>query len=146
MMATDFTGYAGKACIRFKAEIPPEELRTTVLELVSRITLDCAREGAWLIGHVKCLVEDPHEEFLSCSVTDQGGKAKCHGNMSRATDRFILILNVLLYGLADELVERIALDNLNASFGNALEMAVENLVEDRERERKRLIRFEEDRK
>lgn len=150
MISPDFTGYAGKAHVRLQSEISPEELRERVLAIMTAIALDCVRDGAWLNGHVKCIVEDPHEEFLSCSVVGQDGRGRCHGNMTLPTDRFVIIINVLLYGLADRLVEKIVVDDLNAGFGDRAELTLENLIEMHEENEHihrpvRWINFEEDR-
>lgn len=130
MMAPDFTGYASKVYIQLRSELSPDDLERRVAEFMNKIAQDCVRDGAWLLGHVKCIVEDPHEEFLACSVTHQRTGARCHGNMTAPTDRFTIVMNVLLYGLADRIVERIVVENLNASFGEAAELTVENLLEE----------------
>ena len=58
MITQDFTAYAFSAEVRNHHKIQSEELTTRIQLLLSDITKKCTSEGAYLIGHIKCIVEE----------------------------------------------------------------------------------------
>ncbi|MFP4545969.1 MAG: hypothetical protein ACLFPN_03865 [Methanomassiliicoccales archaeon] len=115
MITPDFTGYGARLHVNGSAPIDGGELEEMVKTFMSKISLACVDAGVKLIGHIKCIVEVPGEGYLSCSVTNHEGRPRCQGSLSDSS-RFEMVLNIMIYGLEMEKVERIVSDQVTSQF------------------------------
>lgn len=106
-MTPDFSAYAAKVQIASDRLRAGSEMRGMVENLMSRSVIECVRAGASLIGHAKCIAESDSGHYLTCSVTDNDGKARCKGSLGTRVSRMELVINILLYGLKRTQVEEI---------------------------------------
>jgi hypothetical protein len=126
MIAEDFIGYAGHAKIAFDCQVLPEVIQLKVQKMMSSITLNCIANGARLIGHVKCFVETSNNNYMMCSVTTHDGKANCSNNITVSSDNLDIIINVLLYGLDEDIVEEVVRMNIQTIFPEASSIIYED--------------------
>jgi hypothetical protein len=106
MITEDFTGYGARIDIHLGRSMNGDELREMIERYMSRISLDCVDEGVKLIGHIKSITDTEDKGYLACSVTNHKGKVRSEGNLGD-TSSLEMILNVMIYGLDMEIVERI---------------------------------------
>jgi hypothetical protein len=116
MITPDFAAYAVKIEVHFPREVPSATIQARVEGLMSKITLDCLKAGADLIGHIKCIVETSGQGFLAVSVTNHDGIPMSKGRLDEGIKEMDIIVNVLLYGLSrkkiQDLVDPLALKEL----------------------------------
>lgn len=106
MITPDLTAFVAKMHLDFPEEASARDLERMVRGFMSEVSLDCVKAGVNLIGHIKCVAETPGEGYLACSVTGHDGRVKSKGTLegSKSLD---VVLNVILYGLEMDKVERI---------------------------------------
>jgi hypothetical protein len=107
MITDDFVAYAGKVHARFDQAKGADEIRSLVSRTISTVAQECMKEGASLIGHIKCIAEEDSGKFIACSVVSADSEAMCRGELDGGSKGLNIILNVLLYGLDKQKVERI---------------------------------------
>ncbi|MCQ5376009.1 MAG: hypothetical protein NO474_05375 [Methanomassiliicoccales archaeon] len=107
MLTPDFSAYAAKVQITSDRLRAGSEMQRMIENLMSRSVIECVRAGASLIGHAKCIAESDSGHYLTCSVTDNDGKARCKGDLGTSFSRIELVINILLYGLKRTQVEEI---------------------------------------
>lgn len=99
---------------------------------MSRIALDCVSEGTRLIGHIKCIAEIEPERYITCSVTGHDGKVRCSGSFVQTSNQLDLVINVLQYGLAKEVLVKIVDKEAPTAFGPDATVTLEDLSHNRE--------------
>lgn len=109
MITADFIAYAARLNVSFKGQVAAEDLRGLVSKTITDIALSCVKAGSSLIGHIKCIAEVESGKFVACSVVSHDGKAKCLGELD-GSHSLVIVINVLLYGLDREKVERIVFE------------------------------------
>ncbi|MDH7508465.1 MAG: hypothetical protein QHH00_03595 [Methanomassiliicoccales archaeon] len=107
MLTPDFSAYAAKVQITSDHLRTGSEMQKVVENLMSRSVIECVKAGASLIGHAKCIAESDSGHYLTCSVTDNDGKARCKGSLGTNVSKMELVINILLYGLNRVQVEEI---------------------------------------
>jgi len=106
MITEDFTGYGARMEVDLGQRIEGESLQARLIEFMSRISMDCVEEGVKLIGHIKSITDIPDGGYLACSVTNHEGRVRTDGELNGGSS-FEMILNVMIYGLEMDVVERI---------------------------------------
>lgn len=128
MITSDFAAYAVGVDAHFDPPISGKELQGRVERLMARIAQECTREGATLIGHIKCVVETTGSGFLQVSVTEPSGRPMARGDLADHVPEMELIVNVLLYGLTrskvKSIVDPLAMSELQVS---GAELGIEDL-------------------
>jgi hypothetical protein len=132
VLAEDFAAHAAKVKVRFGSQQTPESMQGSVEGLMSRIALDCVAEGTRLIGHIKCIAEIGPERYITCSVTGHDGKARCSGSFGQSSTQLDIIINVLQYGLAKEVLVGIVEKEAPIAFGPDAKVTIEDLSQNRE--------------
>jgi len=107
MISEDFTAFAGRVHVRFKHPKTAEQIKNLVSEMISGIAKECVDAGTRLIGHIKCIAEVEDGKYIACSVVSHETPAMCRGELVGSSRTLDLVLNVLIYGLDKEQVERI---------------------------------------
>lgn len=103
MITQDFTAYAFSAEVRNHHKIQSEELTTRIELLLSDIAKKCTSEGAYLIGHIKCIVEEENGSFITMSVTDIEHPPMVKGRLADLVE-YDIVINILLYGMTKDAI------------------------------------------
>jgi len=128
MITDDFVAYAGKVHARFDRAKGPEEVRSLVSSTISRVAKECMKDGARLIGHIKCIAEVDSGKYIACSVVSAENDAVCRGELDGSSKNLNLILNVLIYGLDKPKVEAIVVRSAESVFkGKGMHVEFEDL-------------------
>ena len=107
MITPDFNAYAFQARAYYANPLSSRSVRCMVEGMMTSIALECAKEGATLIGHIKSVTEADGKGFLACSVVEPNGAVQTKGKMDEGITEIEVILNVLLYGLRREKISEI---------------------------------------
>lgn len=99
---------------------------------MSRIALDCVTEGTRLIGHIKCIAEIEPERYMTCSVTGHDGKARCSGSFGQGSTHLDMVINILQYGLAKDVLVNILEKEAPSAFGTDAKVTLEDVSQNRE--------------
>jgi hypothetical protein len=86
------------------AEFKWEPLIIAYLETIAR---RCHETGKCIIGHIKALALFPEGGYLRVSVVSPTLPAGVEGGIPAGCAEFILTLNVIVYGLTRDLLEKI---------------------------------------
>ncbi len=81
-----------------------EAILSEYLETIAR---RCAETGPCVIGHVKALAFFPNGGYVRVSVVSPTLPAGVEGSVPMGCTELVLALNVIVYGLARNLLERI---------------------------------------
>jgi len=87
---------------------PGREWQRPLEELVAAVALDCEAAGAVVIGHVKALAAWPEGGYVRASAVDTRHGPSAESTAMGVARESELTLNVLVYGLADEVVVGLA--------------------------------------
>jgi hypothetical protein len=128
MITDDFVAYAGKVHAHFDRAKEPDEIRSLVSSTISMVAKECMKDGAHLIGHIKCIAEVDSGKYIACSVVSAENDAMCRGELDGSSKNLNLILNVLIYGLDKPKVEAIVVRSAKSVFhGKSTHVNFENL-------------------
>ena len=90
----------------FEVPLPADELHGRIDAFVSALTSSLRDDGCKLIGHIKGLLEVEGNEHLFFSFTSFEKKASYKGELRHETSKAKLTINVIVYGVEQECVER----------------------------------------
>ncbi|HTP25652.1 MAG TPA: hypothetical protein VMK12_08340, partial [Anaeromyxobacteraceae bacterium] len=93
---------------RFPEPHPGGAWQTLLEELVSTVALECEAAGVTVIGHVKALAVWPRGGYVRVSAVDTTHQPTAESTAAAPAAAVELTLNVLIYGLAEEAVARVA--------------------------------------
>jgi len=128
MITDDFVAYAGKIHAHFDQAKEADEIRSLVSRTISSVAQECMKEGASLIGHIKCIAEVDSGKYIACSVVSADSEAMCRGELDGSSRNLDIILNVLLYGLDKSKVEKIVVRSAHSVFnGKGMHVEFEDL-------------------
>jgi len=128
MITDDFTAYAGKVHAHFDQAKGADEIKSLVSRTISSVAQECMKEGASLIGHIKCIAVVDSGKFIACSVVSADSEAMCRGELDDGSKSLNIILNVLLYGLEKPKVEKIVVRSTHSIFkGKGVHVEFEDL-------------------
>jgi len=92
-----------------------DQWKNLISEFMETLARRCHETGKGLIGHIKALALFPDGGYLRISVVSPTVAAGVEGSVPMGCTELVLTLNVLVYGLGRELLERItreAVDDL----------------------------------
>jgi len=92
-----------------------DKWKNLISEFMETLARRCHETGKGLIGHIKALALFPDGGYLRISVVSPTVAAGVEGSVPMGCTELVLTLNVLVYGLGRELLERItreAVDDL----------------------------------
>ena len=116
MITDDFVAYAGRVQARFDQPRDGDELTGLVSRTISSVAKGCMRDGARLIGHIKCIAEGDSGKYIACSVVSADSEAICRREMDERSMSLNLVMNVLIYGLDKARVEGIVVRSAREIF------------------------------
>jgi hypothetical protein len=99
------TACACKWHLRFDEAIPPIELKSRTGFLLSELAGGLEANGGRLIGHVKGLIDADEKGHLLFSLTLLEEGARFKGELVGGVTEAILTINVIVYGIEEEIVE-----------------------------------------
>ena len=99
------TACACKWQLSFDHGIPANQLNSRVALLLSELTSGLQEDGGRLIGHIKGLVEADEKGHLLFSITSFEEAARFKGELVGEITEAVLTINVILYGVEEEIVE-----------------------------------------
>lgn len=97
-------------------ESAPEAVAAKISESLRKISSELEKSGGELIGHIKAVAKSPGGGYLAFSVTAFGQTPDIKGRLPRKPQSLKIALNVIVYGVSRDIVEKIAAENFN--FGN----------------------------
>ena len=83
------------------------EYRVILAHFLETIAIKCEKAGTCLIGHIKGLVLGKGESYFKISVISASLPANIEGNLNKEADMITLNLNVIIYGLSSDTLEKI---------------------------------------
>ena len=107
------TACACKWQLTFDDAIPANELSSKVALLLSGLTSGLREDGGRLIGHIKGLVDADPKGHLLFSITSFEEGARFKGGMAGGITEAVLTINVIVYGIEEEIVAEILEEVLN---------------------------------
>jgi Ni2+-binding GTPase involved in maturation of urease and hydrogenase len=93
----------------FNGKIFAKELSAVLKEM--SIELDQA--GCKLIGHIKAIAKSPGGGYMMFSITSAGQDPDIKGLLPRRPEKLEIALNVIVYGINHDTVEKIVIKHLN---------------------------------
>lgn len=110
MLADDDHAHATACACRWRLSfdhaIPPIELNSRTALLLSELTGGLEKHGGGLIGHIKGLVDADEKGHLLFSITSFEEGARFKGEMAGGITEAVLTINVIVYGIEEEIVEK----------------------------------------
>jgi hypothetical protein len=89
------------------ADAASEQWQTVLSDYLETLARTCDENGACIIGHIKALAVFPDNGYLQISVVSPKFPASIKGAVPSGCRELNLSLNVIVYGLEYELVERL---------------------------------------
>jgi hypothetical protein len=100
------TAFSRKWRLTFDDVVPPIELNSRIARLLSEFIAGLEKKGGTLVGHIKGLVDADEHGHLLFSVTSFEEGARFKDQMVGGISEAALTINVILYGIEEEIVER----------------------------------------
>ena len=110
------TVYAQEAGLTFKVPLSASELLGRIDAFMSELTCSLQGDGCKLIGHIKGLLEVEGNDHLFFSITSFDEKARYKGELTHEISRAKLTINVIVYGVEQESIERAIQEGLGRHF------------------------------
>jgi hypothetical protein len=101
------TACACKWHLTFGDALPAIDLSSRVALLVSELTGRLQEGGGRLIGHIKGLIDAEQSGHLLFSITSFEEGARFKGEMLGEIAEAVLTINVIVYGIEEEFVEKV---------------------------------------
>ena len=98
--------------LAFKVPLLADELQGRIDAFMSALTSSLQDDGCKLIGHIKGLLQVEGNGHLFFSVTSFGEKASYKGELPHDISKAKLTINVIVYGVEQESVERMVREGL----------------------------------
>ncbi len=102
--------------LAFEVPLLADELHGRIDAFMSALTSSLQDDGCNLIGHIKGLLEVEEDGHLFFSLTSFEGKASYKGELTGEIAGAKLTINVIVYGVGQEGVERAIQDGLRRHF------------------------------
>ncbi len=109
--------YAHQRELVFDAAIPVAELKDRASIFISELTGALKDNGCELIGHIKGLIDAHEKGHLMFSVTSFDEGARFKGKMADGIAGAELKVNVIVYGIEQEIIEAVYQKTLKKHFG-----------------------------
>lgn len=111
------TAYAQELDLTLIAPLSASELQGRIDAFLSELTDSLQSDGCRLIGHIKGLLDAGENGHLFFSITSFGEKARYKGELTGEIARAKLALNVVVYGVEKQSVDRAVHKGLRRHFG-----------------------------
>jgi hypothetical protein len=121
----DINSYGEERVFSSPEGIDPSELRFFARDAVRLVASGCEAAGAKDISHVKAFIEHP-TGFLHADTVGDNGEITVSGRDGKKTRRFRLVMNAVIYGLAEQSIRTAAdqaLEAVQAQYGLTREPA-----------------------
>ena len=112
------TAYARRGTLTLRGVWTKTELRVSFDKFLSELTCALRGEGCRLIGHIKGILEAGERGQLFFSVTSFHGKPVYKGELSGNFTGIDFALNVIVYGVRSEKIEKLVLEGLRKDLGD----------------------------
>ena len=90
-----------------------DQWENLISEFMETLAHRCYETGKAIIGHIKALALFPDGGYLRVSVVSPTLAAGVEGSVPMGCTELVLTLNVVVYGLGRELLERIARETVD---------------------------------
>jgi hypothetical protein len=111
------TAYARHGTVDLQGVWSAEDLKAAVDAFLSDLTRFLREQGCSLIGHIKGIVDAGEEGHLFFSVTSFEEKVRFKGELGGAFTRLDFAINVIVYGVGSEGIEKAVLAGLREHLG-----------------------------
>jgi hypothetical protein len=111
------TAYALRGTLTLPGPRTEGEIRKGVDLFLAELTRSLREQGCRLIGHIKGILEAEDKGHLFFSVTSFEQKTRFKGEMTGESGKLELTLNVIVYGVGKDDVERLVLEGLSRHLG-----------------------------
>lgn len=93
--------------------VDPDAMRRKVSLVLARLTGRLKEHGCALIGHIKAYLDINGDGGILFSVTAFGQEPQCTGEITGDILNVKLILNVVVFGISEELVKETVEESIN---------------------------------
>ena len=111
------TAYALSGRLRLSGAWPETEVRKGVDAFLAELTLSLRELGCRLIGHIKGILEAGEKGHLFFSVTSFEQRTRFKGGLTGIAEELDFTLNVIVYGVDSDEIERLVLEGLREHLG-----------------------------
>jgi hypothetical protein len=111
------TAYAPHGTLTLPGPLSETDLRKGVDAFLVELTRTLREQGCGLIGHIKGILEAGDKGHLFFSVTSFEQRTRFKGRLTGEHEKIDLTLNVIVYGVGSERVERLVLGGLRKHLG-----------------------------
>ena len=111
------TAYALQSKLSLPGPLSETDLRKGVDAFLSELTRSLREQGCRLIGHIKGIFEAGDKGHLFFSVTSFEQRTRFKGGLTGIAEKLDFALNVIVYGVGSERVERLVLEGLRKHLG-----------------------------
>lgn len=110
------TAYSRREVIVFSDSAKPDEVKSSIGTLLQDIEAFLKASGCKLIGHIKGMIEGEKQCFLAFSITSFGENIRYKGELRGDIGEMVLILNIIVYGVDQALIDREVSQLIKARF------------------------------
>jgi hypothetical protein len=110
------TAYAHEVNLTLEVPLSASELQGRMDAFLSQLTRSLQDDGCKLIGHIKGLLEGEGNGHLFFSLTSFEEKARYKGELTSKIANARLTINVIVYGVEQESIERAIQEGLGRHF------------------------------
>lgn len=100
--------YAARLRWHLPSAVASHEWEAILSEYLEALARHCDEAAPCVIGHIKGLALFPNGDYLRISIVSPARPADVEGNASEHYAELTLTLNVLVYGLSRDVLERLA--------------------------------------
>ncbi len=111
------TACALKGTLKLERRWSETEFRKGVDAFLSELVRSLREQGCRLIGHIKGNLETEQEGHLFFSVTSFEERARLKGELTGGAEKIDLTLNVIVYGVGSEEIEKLVMEGLLKHLG-----------------------------
>ncbi len=111
------TAYALKGTLILAGSRAETDLRGCVDAFLAELSLSLRDRGCRLIGHIKGILESGDKGHLFFSVTSFEQKTRFKGILDEMAEKMDLTLNVIVYGVGSEEIEKLVSEGLRKHLG-----------------------------
>ncbi|MDR2866440.1 MAG: hypothetical protein LBV13_03440 [Methanomassiliicoccaceae archaeon] len=94
-----------------------DDANALFMGMLKNVTVDCVKEGSWMIGHIKANVRSS-DEMLSMSSTTDDGNVRCRSSFTVPVKDYSITVNVIVYGVERHRAAGILVSDMRAALGD----------------------------
>ena len=111
------TAYALQSTLSLPGPLSETDLRKGVDAFLAELTRSLREQGCRLVGHIKGILEAGDKGHLFFSVTSFEQRTRFKGGLTGIAEKLDFTLNVIVYGVGSERIERLVLEGLREHLG-----------------------------